>query len=371
MNDYKKPVLAIDARLINTSGIGTVCQNTISFLIDDFEIILLGDITELKEFIWSTSCKIIPFSSNIYSLAEQIAFITKVPECDYFFSPHYNVPLVPIRAKKRIVIIHDVNHIALKNQLGFVKKLYAKFVIQQALRLSDKILTVSNFSKSEIIRFFNIKKKKINVITLGVDKRYFRRTDENSRKPVKAKYDLPEKFLLYVGNVKPHKNLQVLIKAYHLLKVKGLHKDYKLVIVGKKDGFITRDNEISNLITNLGLSEEIIFTGFMNNEDLPVIYSLATLFVFPSLYEGFGLPPIEAMACGCPVLVSDAASLPEVCKDAAVFFNPLDEQGLHNAIVNILNNIGLQKRLQEKGLNLAATYNWPDTAAALKKVIFN
>lgn len=369
MNSKQKPSLVMDARMINTSGIGTVCQNTIPYLLNDFQITLLGNPSDLKQYTWATNLKVISLKSSIYSFKEQLELFLKTPSCDFFFSPHYNVPILPIKAKKRVVIIHDVNHVALSKELGLMKKIYARSVIKLALAVSDTVITVSNFSKSEIIKYFNINKEALQVIVLGVDKTNFKVYTKGEQDKIRIKYNLPERFLLYVGNVKPHKNLSVLIKSFALLKAQGVFFDYKLVIVGKKEGFITADQAIAKEIATLGLSNDIIFTGYVRNEDLPVIYNIATLFVFPSLYEGFGLPPIEAMACGCPTVVSNSSSLPEVCQDATLYFNPENPDDLAATIFRVLDSKSLQEQLRLNGSKLVDNYNWETTAQQLKEII--
>jgi glycosyltransferase involved in cell wall biosynthesis len=366
-----KPSLVVDARLLNASGIGTVCQNTLPLLENAFEITLIGNPKHLKNFTSTAAYKTISFKSEVYSLQEQVEFFLKVPPCDYFFSPHYNIPVLPIKAKRRIVIIHDVNHIALAGNFSLFKKLYAKVIIKCALGFSDKIFTVSEFSKAEISKYFKVDIDSIHTISLGVNKNYFRIYPEKEQVEIRSKYQLPAHFLLYVGNVKPHKNLITLVRSFALLKAKDGFSKFKLVIVGKKEGFITGDHKLESEIKNLNLANDIIFTGYVENEDLPLIYNIATLFVFPSIYEGFGLPPVEAMACGCPTVVSSFASMPEVCQDAALYFNPLDPEDLAKTISAVLNNESLQNELRRKGLQVAQNYEWEATAQKMKEVILS
>jgi len=369
MNSNSKYSLVIDARMINVSGIGTVCQNIIPDLLKDFNVTLMGNPEELKEFSWAKNLGIISLTSQIYSLQEQMELFFKVPAYDYFLSPHYNVPFLPVKAKKRIVIIHDVNHIALENNFNILKKIYARLFIKLALTKSDKIFTVSRFSKSEIIKYFEVIDASIHPLVLGVNTEIFKVFSSKEQDQIRTRYELPRHFLLYVGNVKPHKNLSTLIKAFAILKATRSLVPYKLVIVGKKEGFITSDQAISKEINALNLLNDIIFTGFVPNEDLPGLYNLASLFVFPSLYEGFGLPPLEAMACGCPTVVSDASSLPEVCQNASLYFNPKNPEELAAVITKVLQDKTLQDQLRTSGFNLVKQYDWKLTAQAIKEVI--
>ena len=195
---------------------------------------------------------------------------------------------------------------------------------------------------------------------------------------VKNKHNLPEKFILYVGNVKPHKNLIGLLKAFNLFiekngkngKNEEKFEDYKLVIIGKKEGFITADKEIFKILeANPNLKNKVLFTDYVENEDLPLIYNLANIFVLPSFYEGFGLPPLEAMASGTPAIVSNLASLPEICGEAAYYVNPHNINELADGIYKVLNDSKLQNELIRKGLERIKLFNWEQTAEKLINII--
>ncbi|EDM23173.1 Glycosyltransferase [Caminibacter mediatlanticus TB-2] len=344
----------------NASGIGTYIKNIVPFLLSNFDITLLGKKKELHNYDWINKVEIIECSSNIYSIKEQFELFKKIPKCDVFWSPHYNIPVLPIKAKKRIVTIHDVYHLAFYDTLNLKQKLYAKFMINQAVSKSDIILTVSEFSKNEIIKYTNTKKE-IKVIYNAINFNKFKVINNNLEK-LKNKYSLPNEFILFVGNVKPHKNLKRL-----LLAIKDL--DINLVIVGKKDGFITGDESIKKLVTNANLKGKVYFTGYVKDEDIPVIYNLAKLFVFPSLYEGFGIPPLEAQACGCPVIVSNVASLPEVCGDSALYCNPYDVNDIKEKIEVLLNNEQLREELIQKGFENIKRFSWEKSAKKIIDVI--
>ena len=356
-------MIAIDFRMHNASGIGTYIKNIVPFLINKFEIILLGNENEIKKYTWSNRVKIIECHSGIYSIQEQFELANKIPKCNIFWSPHYNIPLLPIRAKKRIVTVHDVFHLAFYDSLNFKQKLYAKLLINQAVFRSDRVLTVSKFSVDEIRKYTHTTKE-INIVYNAIDFDKFKIIDDKkSIELVLDKYSLPEKFLLFVGNVKPHKNLKNL-----LLAIKDM--DINLVIVGKKDGFITGDNEITNIIEKNNLKNKIYFTGYVDDDDIPAIYNLAKLFVFPSLYEGFGIPPLEAQACGCPVVCSNVASLPEVGgKDSVVYCNPYDIEDIKEKIELVLGNDRLQEELVEKGFENIKRFSWEKSAQEIIKII--
>jgi len=346
----------------NASGIGTYIKNIIPFLVDRFTVILLGSKNEISQYNFYNKVKIIECSSNIYSIKEQFELFNKIPQCDIFWSPHYNIPLLPIKAKKRMVTIHDVFHLAFYDSLSFKQKLYAKLVINQAVKKSDIILTVSEFSKSEIMKYTKISKQ-IDIVHNAIDFDKFKVIDDMQRLlDIKEKYNLPNNFLLFVGNVKPHKNIKNL-----LLALKDLNQN--LVIVGKKGGFITGDSEIEDMIRNNNLEDKIFFTGFVEDEDIPVIYNLAKIFVFPSLYEGFGIPPLEAQACGTPVISSNIASLPEVGEDSVIYCTPEKSSDIKEKIELVLDDISLQKELVVKGSKNIKRFSWEKSAENIIEII--
>lgn len=312
--------LCIDVRMAFSSGIGTYIREIVPFL-KQFRVTLLVDKLGHE---WCKEFEQIVFDAPIYSIKEQALYPLKVPRCDLFWSPHYNVPLLPIRAKKRIATIHDVCHLVFGSPL---EKLYAKFVMGRAHR-SDKVITVSQFSKKEIERFLG--KGNLEVIPIGVNRDRFTRKKANAS--LREKYQLPKRFVLFVGNQKPHKNINGLVRAFAKVKV----PDLELVLVGKG--------------TRIGQVED---------QDLPAFYSMAEAFVFPSFYEGFGLPPLEAMSCGCPTVVSNAASMPEVCGDASLYFNPSNDDEIAAAIEKA---VAHPQRLIEMGLERVKQFNWKETA---------
>lgn len=313
--------LCIDARMAFCSGIGTYIRNIVPFFQkSSFEVTLL---TKEKSDIWPVDCKQILFDAPIYSFKEQISFRKTIPETDLFWSPHYNVPLYPIRAKKRAVTIHDVCHFY---NPSFFKRAYARFMIKKAYQRSDLILTVSQFSRLEIGKFFT--GKKVEVLPIGVDLSFF--SPKEFSEKIAKKYGLPKRFALFVGNQKPHKNIERLKRAFTQIP------ELPLVIFGEG-------------------SER----GKIEEADLPYVYSMAELFVFPSLYEGFGLPPLEAMSCGCPVALSDAASIPEVCGDAGLYFNPSQENQMIDAVKQVLSQ---RKDWVQKGLKRVKMFDWKSSA---------
>ncbi|WP_222431576.1 glycosyltransferase family 4 protein [Mucilaginibacter achroorhodeus] len=352
----KKPHLCIDARMINHSGIGTYLRMLLPAIISKFEVTLLGDPSLLGSYYPNVA--VVDFPASIYSISEQLKYRKVIPVCDLFWSPHYNAPLMPVKALKRVVTIHDVFHLAFASQLSLKQKIYAKLAFNLVSKLSNRIVTVSHFSKQEILKFIKVDQSKINVIHNGVEQQA-KLVDVNN---LKAKYQLPDNYILFVGNVKPHKNLKNLANAYLALP-KALQDRYKLLVVGKKDGFITGDDNLFDMISsNQALSDNLHFTGYVDNDDMATIYNNAAVFVFPSLYEGFGLPPLEAMVNKCAVLASEIPVLHEVCGEAAVYFDPENAEDIASKIEWILNNDQERETLIAKGAERVKLFDWQQSA---------
>ncbi len=357
-----KTVLSVDFRMCRASGIGTYIRNIVPFLIDSFDITLLGNPEEIKAFPWADRVKIISTSSPIYSVSEQTELFRKVPECDVFWSPHYNVPLLPVRAGKRLVTVHDAYHLAAESGIfSAVQRAYAKFVMRRAVTLSDVVLTVSEFSKSEILKYCSADSAKIKVVHNAVDEKLF----SGLKNPdVIRKYSLPDDYILFVGNVKPNKNLITLLRAMELMD--GVN----LVIAGKKDGFITGDSAVAEMVNGTeNLKNRVFFTGYIDDADIPSVYAAASVFVFPSLYEGFGIPPLEAQASGCPVVSSPAASLREVCAESVIYCDPLNPVDIAEKVNAVRNDSALREGLIDKGYENIRRFGWEKSAREIEGII--
>ena len=318
--------LCIDVRMLNASGIGTFIKNILPHLVGKLQLSLLYLEEDEEELLAFSGCNLIPMKSAIYTIAEQFELPKKIPKCDLFWSPHYNIPLFPIRAKKRLVKIHDVTPLVYFSELSWMQKIYAKLFFNAALLLSDVVTAVSEFSSSEIEKYCFIKKKKI-AIASSIAPRFLQKITAAEQKAVRKKYNLPESFMLWVGNVKPHKNLKRLLAAFESFPQE------KLVLLGQKEKMRTIDHDVIALAES---AKNVQFTGYVEDDEVPVIYSLAKLCLFPSLYEGFGLPPLEALACGCPSVVSNVASMPEVCGDAVEYIDPYSVDSIKEGIAKLL-----------------------------------
>ena len=318
----KKKRICLDVRMYQHSGIGVYILQWVERLKNDatIELTLLVPALNIEEF---EGIPQILFRAGIYSIREQIIYPFLIPSCDIFWSPHYNVPLLPVKAKKRWVTIHDVYHLRFAHTLPLLQRIYARIFLGAACRLSDKIITVSEFSAQEIQSFFNVRKK-IEIRHNTVDSGKFSRNySDQYTLSVLDKYQINFPYLLFVGNMKPHKNLITLIKAFE--RIIDDVAPVRLLIVGKKEGFITSDNEVRRYMeANPQLMKYVHLAGIVEHDELPVLYQQAKIFIFPSLYEGFGYPPLEALAAGTKVICSNAGPMPEVCGDAVDYFNPHD-----------------------------------------------
>lgn len=365
--------LTIDARLISSSGIGVYVQNIIrSSLFLNYNLTLLYRETDKNYFNDIKTCSnLIRYDAELYSIKELLYTPAKTKNTDIFWSPHYNVPVFNFASKLKIVTIHDVFHLAYYHTLSAAQKVYAKYMIRHAVRSSDIIFTVSNFSKSEIVKHTQCDSNKIKVVYNGIDFNRFSAEFSNEQKQsILAKYKINAPFILFVGNVKPHKNLKNALLGFKefIVKKTSLSANLQFVIAGKREGFITGDKDISKLLFDPLYAERVQFTGWVDDEDLPALYQQALTFIFPSLYEGFGFPPLEAMAAGCPVISSNAACLPEVYGDAALYFDPLKPTEIAEALSLVMYQENVRKRLVENGKGQAMKYSWDE--AIKEKVKF-
>jgi glycosyltransferase involved in cell wall biosynthesis len=323
----KQPVrLCLDVRMYRHSGIGVYIRQQVEQYRKNpaYHLILLVPERTLPE--WE-GLQQIYFPAPIYSLWEQLLYPFIVPRCAIFWSPHYNIPVLPLRVRERWVTIHDVYHLRFGHTIGWLQRQYAQTMLRIACKKSDRIFTVSQFSRKEILHFCNAGEK-IEVIRNSVDTEKFSRSfPADAIKAVLKKYHLQLPYLLFVGNLKPNKNLLTLLKAFELLQ--NRIGDMQLVIVGKAEGFRTADNAAMQFVNaRPELKANLVFTGPAEDDELPILYQQARLFIFPSIYEGFGYPPLEALAAGTTVLCSNAGPMPEVCGERVHYFDPKNAEQL-------------------------------------------
>lgn len=257
-----------------------------------------------------------------------------------------------------VVTLHDLIPLKHPETEKLAAQLYWRLQIPIAARRSDFIITDSEHARGEIMADFNVPAARIRAIMLGFDPAMGGERDESATRKVLARYNLPADYILYVGTIQPRKNLATLIEAFHLFKRKA-NLPHKLVIVGRKGWLYDR---LFARIRELGLDDEILFTGFVPDEELPSIYERASVFVYLSLFEGFGLPPLEAMACGVPVICSDTTSLPEVVGQAGLTLPPTDVARVTEALIRVVGDRALAETMRRKGVERARLFSWEETA---------
>ena len=264
-----------------------------------------------------------------------------------FFSPGYNSPLG--WPGNFVFTLHDLHH--LRVPANALKRAYYRYIIRPACRRAAFVLTVSEFSKHEIAAWANIEEDKIINVGNGVGLPFT---------PLGRKHEPGYPYLLYVGSRRANKNLPRLLRAYSM---SGVCKDVRLVLSGHPD------EQLSAVIKDLRLNGNVVFAGLCADADLSNLYRGALALLYPSLYEGFGLPPLEAMACGVPVLTSNVCSLPEVVGGAGIQVHPLDVEDIADGIGRLVQDSVLRKQLQERGLLRAKEFSWEETANRISKVL--
>lgn len=271
--------------------------------------------------------------------------------------PQNGIGLPKSKVCKYVVTIHDLIPYVYPETTGkgYLKKFLGEmpFIIEN----SDHIITVSEWSKNDIMRFFNVPEERITVIYEAAEP-HFKPLDKVKAKEFLAhKYGVKKPFLLYIGGYSPRKNVTGLINAF--AKIAAQDSEIVLCLPGKRD----KEQESSELLVEaLGLEERVKFIGFVPNEDLPYLYSAAEIFVYPSFYEGFGLPPLEAMACGTATLCSDASCLPEISGKDGLYFSPYNTIEMAEKIWKVLKDERLKEKLAKQGLNHAKDFSWAKTA---------
>jgi glycosyltransferase involved in cell wall biosynthesis len=358
--------IAIDATIIREeiTGTGFYITNLINGLVkidslNDYYI--FGDEENLKKYINiedKNNFKIIHkrFKSRIIRvLWEYFIFSFKLKELKIgiLHSPNYITPLFKFGFKV-ILTIHDLTFLLFPEKYPITKRLLFSKMLPIFIKISDKIIAVSENTKNDLLRFFKIPDNKISVTHESYPEYYNDRIDEERAIEVLNRYGIHKEFILFVGMIEPRKNILTLLKAFvELDKV----LDLDLVIIGKKGWYYKEIEQYIIDIEYLKLKNNIRFTGYVSEQELNCFYKSASMFVYPSLYEGFGLPPLQAMACGTPVITSNISSLPEVVGNAAIKINPDSLEELTESIKLVYGDRDLRELLIKKGLERAALFN--------------
>jgi glycosyltransferase involved in cell wall biosynthesis len=270
--------------------------------------------------------------------------------------------LPPFRRVRSVFTLYDLTFLKFPEAHLPLNRWYSRLMAPRGLRASTAVIAISDSTKRDAVAAYGLPADHIQVIPLGVDAR-FRPVDSVAAEGIRSRYRLPDRFLLAVGTIEPRKNLITLLNVYHSLV--DAVPDVKLVIVGKRGW---RADAFYDRIRELGLGDRVILPGFVPDDDLPAIYSCAEALAFPSIYEGFGLPVLEAMACGTPVVCSNTSSMPEVAGQAAVLLAPDDVRGWTLALHQIVTDAPFRFDLRQRGLARAARFTWESTARQTQAV---
>ena len=299
--------------------------------------------------------KIYNFLTKKLNISHNLIFGTK-SDIYHFFN--FTIPK-NIKGKV-IVTIYDTVFFSAPETMGGMKTISE---YKYAAERSDLIITISESAKADIIKHFNIDEKKIKIVTPGIDlQKYSYKYSKSELENIRKKYNLPKNYILYLGTIEPRKNIERIVKAFKKYK-KEINDDLKLVIVGRKGW---KYDNIMKLIESMGT--DIIITGYIDEEDKVPIYKLAQIFVFPSLYEGFGMPILEAMASKTPVITSNISSMPEVAGNAGMLVDPFNENEIFEAYKKILSDDELKKEMVQKGLEQAKKFEWKKSVEMLEKI---
>jgi len=287
-----------------------------------------------------------------YTLPKEL----KKYKLDVIHDPYELGPLSFSNPAAKIITIHDLTPLLFPEHFKSADVWLHRLLFSKTIKNVDKIITVSEYSKKDIIEHINAPEDKIEVVYNGKSEIFHPHT-ENEVEEIKKRYNLPSEFILCVGGLHPIKNIPRLLKAYKKVLESGYWQP--LVIVGKK---VDKWDPIFQTISQLGLEDKVLFTGHINDNDLSLLYSAAEVFVYPCLYAGFGLPPLEAMACGTPVISSNNSSIPEVVGDAGILIDPYQVYDISNALVHVLDDKSMQKKMIKKGKKQAELFSWENAA---------
>lgn len=333
-----------------SSGIGVYLRHVVQGLVSDaaqrFVVTTIGGETV-------PGARHVECRSAVYSIGEVMEIPLRVPATtDVLWSPNYNAPL--LSPGRLVVTIHDACHLALPQFFGSaLKHQAARAMFSNVRRRARQVVCDSEFTRDEVNRLAGIDPGRVTVVYPGI-----RPVEATTMpRPVAAPY------LLFVGNMKPHKNLGRLVEAFSRLKDRIPHS---LVLVGKREGFITPDRHIGAATEQLG--DRVVFTDEVPDDVLASYYRHADLLVFPSLYEGFGMPPLEAMSAGVPVAASRVASIPEICGDSAVYFDPHVVDDMTSAIARALSDRSLRAELRRRGYERVRRFSWGRTVNELASI---
>ncbi len=361
--------IGIDARMCGKefTGIGRMAYELISrlpFLMPQVEFVIFLNSKNYKNYKTRKNVKKVLADEPIYSFKEQSSFLNKINQekCDLMYFLHFNIPL--LYRRPFAVVIHDITLIDFpgKKMNHWWHRMAFYLIFRKAIKKSKGIATVSKYTKNQIIKRFKAKKEKIKVIYNGIDEKF-----SKQKKSSVKKFGIKKPYFLYTGVWREHKNILGLIHAFSKTIKNGL--DAELVLTGGRNEIYAQ--EVKNLIKKKKLTKKVILPGLVPEEDLLILFKNAHAFVFPSFSEGFGLPPLEAMASGVPVTCSSTTSLPEVCGKSVLFFNPYQSENMAKKMIQIFTDEKLRTKLIEKGYKQAKKFTWENCAQVNSEFLQN
>jgi glycosyltransferase involved in cell wall biosynthesis len=280
--------------------------------------------------------------------------------CDIYHFYNFICPSIS-KNKKVIITVYDVVNKRFPETMKESNRILLDRKLEESIRRADKIITISESTKADIKKYYGVEEAKIEVVYTGVDIDFFSKGKEapvNIKNEVREKYKLPQKYFLYLGTIEPRKNIITIIKAYEALDER-VRKEYKLVLAG---GIGWKAEKIIEHISKSSCRDDIIMTGYVDEYDKPYIYSMASVFVFPSLYEGFGMPIVEAMASGTPVVTANNSSLLEAGGKGALYSDAMDYESIGGNIISIIENKKLNEKLIHDAFEHAKNFSWDKSA---------
>lgn len=326
---------------------------------------LKNDLTNLPDNFYS---RVLDWNKKSFWTQTKLWWHANIDGNKILFIPSGMIPVIPFRFYKLITTIHDVCFLDYPQYYSKQDLFIQKLALKLGLFFSNKIITVSEYSKSQIIKHTSCNANKIEVVHLGYDKNIYKKIDDIELfDRMRKKYNLPNNFILFIGRIEEKKNIVNQIKAFDRFNQK--YQDYKFVLVGKPGyGY---DNVKTEIFEN-ELHKNIIELGYVSTVDMVAIINMSKIFMFVSNYEGFGLPIIEAMACGVPVITSNNTSMPEIAGDAAFFIEPNNVLGIYEKLCSITENSeGVRDDLIKKGFNRVKEFSWKKCAKKTIKVFEN
>lgn len=351
--------IGFDARAIRYRGIGTYSRNLLSHFADtDIEFVVFCQDEEKSSMPPCESFTLVSANMDPFRWRSRSFFRNLVEKSgvDLLHVPSAWAPTpcpVPL-----VTTIHDVTPLLYPRSLPPILRMRYKRQLAGTLDEARRVITVSRISQSCISAYSRVDQSKVRVIHNGVSAQFYPRTDPRLLATVRHRYALPEKFVFWVGDFRPEKNLPFLIQAWARLR-RRVRDLPPLVLAGAQSG---QFKAVREEVRKRDLEDLVLFPGFIRDDDIAAVYSAATLFVFPSLYEGFGLPPLEAMASGTPCVVSNSSSLPEVIGPAALMFNPTSLEGFEDCVARLLNDGELYESMRQEGLQQSACFPWSRAA---------